>query len=154
MLFNWASIRAGVECANAATGVESIVNFGKAQNKPIILGNTPKDKASDVDDVLEGPTVGWSPPDETCLNTINAALTTHCTLANNCYLIDLYQVIESLKGDGIEFEEATNKMSDFRLDGVHLTERGVRYNMKLIDDAMKEKLPECALPSSPPPATE
>ena len=140
--FYWASSRGDAECDSAVQGVKYIIDFGKTHNKPIILGNAPHDTPFGILGYM-----GWGAPDAKCLSKINAALSTQCTLDNNCYLVDVYRLAEKLKNSGIYFEGQLNRLLDLRFDSLHFSEKGIRYAMKLVDDALKQNLPQCSIPA-------
>lgn len=131
-------------CLAAVRGAADIIQFAKRHNQALILATVPEEDPSKVNIILRNG--GWYPPVEECVEMINSFMKRSCHAEDQCYLIDIHDVVKRLNSTGIEFEGqiATANNNAFRFDGVHLTRMGVRYIMSLIEKAMIEHPPFCA----------
>ena len=134
-------------CEEAISGLQRIIDYGITYNKPIVLGNIPQHDPKKIDYLLKWLNSGLPlHPQRPCLKAINTALATYCTTANQCYLVDLHAAVEKMNNDEvIEFEGSLNDIrDDFTLDGLHPSDKGIRYLMYQIEESMKDNLPHCA----------
>ena len=141
--FYWPAVRQTGVCPGVVASLTSLLDYAKNNHKPLVLGNIPVEDTADVDESFKQAAT-WSSPDPDCLENLNTALTTHCTTAHQCYLIDMHEMMENLKGVGVSFEGFMNRVRDFRFDGIHLSERGTRYIADQIEKAMDAHPPDCA----------
>ena len=139
--FYWSAVHG--HCNRAINGVEDIIRYGASTETPMILGTVPEDDPSEVSFLVR---LVWSPPQPQCLTAINHALISLCTTDNHCYLMDFHKLINDLRNSekGIQFEGTKNRASDFRSDGLHLSSKGTRYVMKLIEQSVVENPLGCA----------
>ena len=157
----------GDDCYVTERAIEwtrDIIQFGKENGIPLLLGNVPEEDASKVSALLKA-SGGWSSPKSQCLKMVNEFLATECLVDQQCYVIDMYRIIENLKGtlspydrSGIWYKGKNYEYNDFREDGVHLFNSprqanrngaslevpvGMRYAMTYIEKAIAWNLPAC-----------
>lgn len=137
--FYWPS--ANGSCDEAIQGVDTITAMAQAMNKPLILATVPEENPDNVDWLIRK---ALFPMQTVCIDSINSALVEKCKIEDRCYLIDLYKTVNDLNGDGVDFNGKLNFAYDFRFDGVHLNDEGISYVMKLIDDKLSKKAPNCS----------
>lgn len=121
------------ECSYTESVIEysgEIIDYGKANGIPVLLGNVPDEDASKVSPLLKGNKIipaSWWKPRYACLQKVKRFLQKECKVQDQCYVVDLYGIVENLKGtaerrdrEGIYFEGRNYLYNEFRADGVHL----------------------------------
>lgn len=126
-------------CNEAIRGLQYIIRFARQNNKPLLLATVPEEEEDKVDILLRN--VGWYPPEKNCLEEINNFVKTSCHTTDQCYYVDMHAVVKELNSTGISFEDQLRNISSLRFDGVHLSPRGVRYIMSLIEQTMQANPP-------------
>ena len=140
-------------------GIDLIINTGKELNKPVILGTVPAYTESMMHSSIIGVMGQYigeiNFPQKTCYTRINAYMRKNCTIENGCYLLDIYQLMETAKQDDdtIDFEnvkitfnlsEDGNYANDVypirSFEGMHLSPVGSRYMGTLIENLFIEGL--------------
>ena len=139
-------------------GIDFIIDTGKQENKPVILGTVPAYKEnmmhSSVIHLIQKYAGGINFPKPACYTKINAHMKTNCTVENGCYLLDVHQLVETYKqGNTLNFEnvkitfnisEDGNYADDVHpvrsLEGMHLSPIGSRYIATLIENLFIEGL--------------
>ena len=130
------------KCNDALNSADSIISEMKAKHKPLVLATVPDEDPRLVSTVLK--LAGWVKPDPACVTQLNAKLKAQCHSQDQCYLLDLHDMVAKLNGPGVWFENHLNRSANIRFDGIHLSERGKRFISQLIGQKMKERPPDCA----------
>lgn len=120
--FYWDAIDANRfpnSCRNAKATISRLTETAIKNGQVLVLGNVPIEDPQRVRQYLDAM---WMPPNATCVEDINRHLARNCLVENNCYIVDLYGLVNSLNSedpnDWIVYQEKTFRQPIVRGEGV------------------------------------
>ncbi|MGE3760296.1 MAG: hypothetical protein AB7H97_21200, partial [Pseudobdellovibrionaceae bacterium] len=125
-----------------------LIEFAKDNGIVLVLGKVPVEDPNKIlwektpDYIRER---AWHPPKPQCVAKINQLLVQQCLVGNQCYILDLYQIVQTLNRGGtlkLENGSALN-LEKMRPDGVHVSNEGSRYLQEQILSAFAKNRPAC-----------
>lgn len=123
--------------------IRLLTEQAKQDGKVLMLGTVPYDSSEKV--FLHSHITGWNAPDPSCVYSINSTLRYHCREENNCYIVDLEEMVEKLyAGEKLSLKGGSSyDLYQMRPDGVHLSDKGSQYVTEQMIDMLETNPPVC-----------